>query len=174
MLSEYAIGAHGWIMAVCFAAFAASSAALFATLRGRVRTRVGRIGLAFLLATAVGLALAAVFPMDPISTPPDAASTSGRMHGVAAMIGIPSEIIAALLLSLALRKLAPWSALPLLPLAALIWLSLVIMIASLMVAMQQQSMTGPGIVGWANRTLMVAYSVWLMLAAWPMARAAAR
>jgi hypothetical protein len=158
-------------MALCFVAFATSSAALFVALLARLPTLVGRIGLAFLLATAVGLAMAALFPMDPISTPPAAATSSGRLHGVSAMIGIPGEILAVLLLSLALRKQASWSTLPLLPLTAVIWLSLALMIASLMVAMQQQSMDGPGVVGWANRMLMVGYSVWLMVVAWPMARA---
>ena len=109
MLSEYAVGAHGWIMAVCFVAFATSSAALFVALLRSLPTLVGRIGLGFLLATAVGLALAALFPMDPISTPPDAATSSGRMHGVSAMIGIPGEILAVLFLSLALRKQPTWS-----------------------------------------------------------------
>jgi hypothetical protein len=35
-------------------------------------------------------------------------------------------------------------------------------------------MNGPGFIGWANRMLMAGYSVWLMLVAWPMARAAPR
>jgi hypothetical protein len=174
MLSEYAVGGHAWVMTACFVAFAAGSASLFVALMPQVRTVLGRIGLAFLLITAVGLTMAARFPMDPLSTPPEAASSSGHMHAVSAMIGMPGEIVAVLLLSLALRKQAPWAALPLLALTLVIWLGLGAMIASQVVAMQQPSMDGPGVVGVANRLLMTAYAVWLMLAAWPMARAAPR
>lgn len=167
MISEYAVGTYGWVMTVSFAAFAAASAALVVALWARLKTLQGRIGLAFLLASAAGLGLAAAFPMDPLSTPPEAASFSGKMHGVSAMIGIPGEILAVLLLSLALRKQGHSGVLTLL--AAVIWISLVVMIAALMVAMQAQTMEGPGVLGWANRALMVAYSLWLIVAARPLA-----
>lgn len=173
MISEYAVGAHGWVMTMCFAAFAIGSASLFVALLAHVQTLMGRFGLAFLLAAAVGMAMAALFKMDPLSTPPEAVSLSGRMHGVSFMIGVPGEILAVLLLSLALRKQAPWAALPLFSFAVLIWLSLGAMIASIMVAMQQQSMIGPG-VGWANRMFMTVYGGWMMIAAWPIARAGPR
>ncbi len=167
MISEYAVGTHGWVMTVAFAAFAVGSAALLVALWTRLKTLQGRIGLAFLLASAAGLGLAAVFPMDPLSTPPESASFSGKMHGVSAMIGIPGEILAVLLLSLALRKQGHSGMLTLL--AAVIWISLGVMIAALMVAMQAQTMDGPGVLGWANRALMVAYSLWLIVAARPLA-----
>lgn len=172
MLSEYAVGAHCWVMTLTFAAWAAGSAFLLVALASQERSVMGRIGLVFRLATAVGLAMAAKFNMDPITTPPEAASFSGKMHGVSAMIGIPGEIIAVLLLSLALRKQAAWASAPLVSLTALIWLSLIVMSAGIMMAMRQrQPMTGPGIIGWANRVLMVVYCVWMLVVAWPMARA---
>jgi hypothetical protein len=96
------------------------------------------------------------------------------MHGVSAMIGIPGQLLAVLLLSLALRRQAPWAALPLLALALLVWLSLGLMIASMGAAMQQQGTNGPVFFGWANRMLMIAYATWLVIAAWPLARAAPR
>ncbi len=104
MISQYALGRHGWVMAVCFAAFAAASACLFAALLAQVPSLLSRIGLAFLLAAALGLAMAARFPMDPVSTPPEQMSFTGKMHGVAFMIGVPCQILAVLLLSLALDK----------------------------------------------------------------------
>jgi len=173
MISLYALGRHGWVMALCFAAFAASSASLFAALIAHLPSLLGRIGLAFLLAAAVGLAMAAVFPMDPVSTPPAQMSFTGKMHGVSFMIGVPGQVLAALLLSLVLRNRASHASLPLLALTAVIWLSLAVMIAIMLIV-------GPGkppnpngperFLGWPNRLLMVAYGVWLMAAAWPMAR----
>jgi hypothetical protein len=44
------------------------------------------------------------------------------MHGVAATIGMPGEILGVLQLSVALRKQAPWATLPLGALAVAIWL----------------------------------------------------
>src|SRR5580658_6549994 len=70
MISQYALGRHGWVMALCFAAFGAASAFLFAALFRHMPSLLSRIGLAFLLADAVGLTMAARFPMDPVSTPP--------------------------------------------------------------------------------------------------------
>jgi len=173
MISQYALGRHGWVMALCFAAFAAASVCLLAALVSQVPSLPGRIGLAFLLAAAVGLAMAAWFPMDPVSTPPEQMSFTGRMHGVAFLIGVPSQVLAVLLLSLALGSRASHASLPLLTLTAVIWLCLVIMVAIML-------SVGPGkppnpngperFLGWPNRLFMVAYGVWLMVVAWPMAR----
>lgn len=131
------------------------------------------LGLAFLLAVAVALAIAARFPMDPVSTPPEQMSFTGKMHGVAFIIGVPCQVFAGLLLSLALGKQPSHSSLPLLALAAVVWLSLVVMIAIML-------MVGPGkppnpngperFLGFPNRLFMVAYGVWLMVVAWPIAR----
>src|SRR5205809_843588 len=101
MISLYALGRHGWVMALCFAAFATATACLFAALVAHVSSLLGSIGLAFLLLAAVGLAMAALFPMDPVSTPAQM-SFSGRMHGVSFLIGVPCQILSVLLLSVAL------------------------------------------------------------------------
>jgi hypothetical protein len=114
MISQYALGPYGWVMALCFVAFGAGSACLFAALIGHVPSLLGRIGLALWLAAAVGLAMAARFPMDPVSTPPAQRSFTGKMHGVMFMIGVPCQVLAVLLLSLALRKQPSHATLPLL------------------------------------------------------------
>ncbi|KYG01778.1 hypothetical protein BE21_55790 [Sorangium cellulosum] len=173
MISEYALGAHGWAMTVCFAAFSASSAALLVTLWPRLKSVSGRIGLGFLSLAAIGLGLAALFPMDPASTPPEAMSLSGRLHGVSFMIGVPGEILAVLLLSLALRQQSPRPKL-LVSLAALVWISLGTMVATLIMAVPQPGGVVEGFFGIPNRTFMLAYAAWLMVAAWPHARLAAR
>ena len=132
-----------------------------------------RFGLAFLLLAAVGLAMAARFPMDPVSTPPKPKpmSFSGKMHGVSFLIGVPCQILAVLLLSLSPRTQSAAGALLLLVVTSVIWLSLAIMITIML-------MVGPGkppnpdgpekFPGLPNRLFMVAYGFWLMVAAWPI------
>jgi len=172
MISQYALGQFGWVMAVCFAAFGVGSASVFIALVPQVHSLVGAIGLGLLAVAAVGLAMAARFPMDPVSTPRDQMSFTGRMHGVAFLLGVPSMVLAAPLLSLALVSQGSHRLLPLMGTTAVVWLSLVVMIAIML-------KVGPGkppdpngperFVGWPNRLLMVGYAVWLMLAAWPVA-----
>ncbi len=95
------------------------------------------------------------------------------MHGLAFVIGVPCQILAVLLLSLARGTQSSHASLLLLLLAAAVWLSLAMTIAIML-------MVGPGklpnpngperFLGWHNRLFMVSYGVWLMVAAWPMAR----
>jgi hypothetical protein len=161
MISEYAIGAYGWVMTVSFAAFAVSSASLSVAVASCARTLLARIGLAFLVLATLGLVLGAAFPTDPASTPHDAMSFAGRMHGVGFMIGVPGELLSVLLLSLALRKQAPWRSSPLVAVVAAMWLSLGAMVPLII------TQTGFGI---PNRTFMASFAVWLIVAARPIAR----
>jgi hypothetical protein len=89
------------------------------------------------------------------------------LHGLAALIGIPSLPIAALLISLSLvrRQAAHRS---LLWMAALTWISLVLMSATIWIALSLNGgKIGPGVpVGWLNRFLVAAYCAWLITAAW--------
>jgi Protein of unknown function (DUF998) len=173
MISQYALGRHGWVMALCFAAFGAASGCLFVALITYVPSLLGRIGLALLLAAAIGLAMAARFPMDPVSTPRDQMSLTGRMHGIAFIIGVPCQILAVLLLSLALGTRTAHASLPLLPLTVVVWLSLAAMIAVMLIVGPEKvpNPMGPErLLGFPNRLFMVAYGVWLIVVAWPMAR----
>ena len=173
MISLYALGRHGWVMALCFAAFAVASACLFVALVSQVSSLLGGLGLAFLLLASIGLAMAARFPMDPVSTPPAQMSFSGKVHGVSFLIGVPCQILSVLLLSLALGNRASYASPLLLELTAVIWASLGAMIAIML-------MVGPGkapnpngperFVGLPNRLFMVSYGVWLIVVAWPIAR----
>ena len=173
MISLYALGRHGWVMAVCFAAFGAGSACLFAALVTQVSSVLSRTGLTFLLLAAVGLAMVAGFPMDPVSTPRDQMSFSGKMHGVLFLAGVPCMLLAVLLLSLALGSQTSYASLPLMVLTLAIWLSFATTIVIML-------MVGPGkppnpngperFLGWPNRLFMVGYGVWLIVVAWPMAR----
>lgn len=168
MISQYAVGAQGWMMTLCFAAFAVASAALFITLLDSVRGPLAWLGLAALAAAMVGTAMGGAFPMDPTTTAPGAMSFAGRMHGVAFMVGVPGEILATLFLSLALRSNPAWTGLPLLWITAFVWVSLAIMAWALMGFMKDTS--GPTVMGYFNRLFMVGYAVWVAVAAWPRLR----
>jgi hypothetical protein len=94
------------------------------------------------------------------------------MHGVAFLIGMPCQILAVLLLSLALRNQTFYSWLLLPGLTAVIWLSLVIMIAIMLIVGPGKAPNPNGperFLGFPNRIFMFAYGVWLMVVAWPIA-----
>jgi hypothetical protein len=80
-------------------------------------------------------------------------------------------VLAVLLLSLALGGLPSHASQPLLLLTALIWSSLIAMMAIIATMGNPPDPDGLArILGWPNRLLMVGYAAWLMVAAWPVAR----
>lgn len=172
MISQYAEAPSGWLINLCFGSFAAGSFCLLCALVGQPKSIVGWIGLVCLLMAGVGLTFGAIFDMDPVTADPANMSFSGRMHGLAFMIGVPGELLAVLLLSIAFSR-APWNTKALMALAALVWISLVVMAVNLMSWMQSGS-TGPAIFGIPNRTFMIGYALWLIVAAWPIARVSRR
>lgn len=171
MISRYALGPYGWLMAACFAAWAAASALLFMALATRASSSLDRVGQFLLLATSIGLALAAAFPMDHAGTSHREMSFSGRMHGIAFLVGVPALVLTATVLSCSLAGRGSPTAMPLLLLTVTIWLSVIAMIA---IGARVGPNHGPNphvpwIFGWVNRLVMVTYSFWMMLVAWPMA-----
>lgn len=157
MVSEYALGHHRWLLSVMFVLMATSSLALGWTLRPQLTASAGRIGLILLFISAVGQALAAVFDV------------SQPLHGLAALLGIPTFPFAALLITRSLTqgtarsgaKRALWGA------AHLTWISLVLMVLMMVIGLAHSGgQMGPGVlIGLPNRLLLVANAVWLILAA---------
>ena len=96
-ISEYAIGRYGWVMVLAFLSLAISYVSLFVAIRSQLRTIGGRIGLALLLVSALGLAIAAVFTTDPITVSKDAATTEGKVHNLGGTLGIAQPFAAALI-----------------------------------------------------------------------------
>jgi hypothetical membrane protein len=164
MVSEYALGQYEWVLTLMFVTQAVASVALFFAIRSKIRTVGGKIGLFFLLAAGLGLFLAAIFDW------------TSPLHGLAALIGIPSQAIAALVLSLSLSRRQPriFSRKPLLITSNLVWVSLVVMQALLFTGLARTGGEfGPDVlVGWPNRILIVAYCAWLLTAASLAARQA--
>jgi hypothetical membrane protein len=157
MVSEYALGRYAWVLALMFLTQAVSSIALFFAIKSQIRTFGGKIGLFFLLAAGLGLILAAIFDW------------TSPLHGLAAIIGIPSQTIASIVLSVSLSRRQPQapSRWPLLVTANLVWISLVVMQILLFTGLARTGgQFGPEVlVGWPNRILIVAYCAWLLIAA---------
>ena len=104
MVSEYEIGRYGWIMQLAFLALASSCVTLFLAIRSQAQTTGGRIGMAFLLLSAAGMVIAAVFTADPITASQDELTTHGNLHALGAFLGIPGLPIAAALIGRSLYR----------------------------------------------------------------------
>jgi hypothetical membrane protein len=170
MVSEYANGQYGWVLSLMFASWAVSSWALAFAIWSQVRTRVGKIGLVFLIAAGIGEAMASIFDINH------------PLHGLAGMIGIGSLPVAAMLISVSLGRTQAWSIAKkaLLWTANLTWVSVILMAATFIILFVTYTQAGgemtsevtvlpPGVialVGWANRFLVVVYCVWVMIVAW--------
>lgn len=176
MVSEYANGQHKWLLTIVFAAWALSSLALIAALWPTRATTLGMLGLVFLLLAGIGQTMGGLFDINH------------KLHGPAAMIGIPSLCIAAVLVTLALARRPDISAPPAWS-AHLPWISFALMIAALMLffaslkaaGIDLSGQSGPlkelpagvsGYVGWANRLLFAASYLWVILASAAVIQAA--
>ena len=92
MVSEYANGNWSWMLTLVFVSWAISSFALFVALWPVSASTLGKAGLFFLLLGGIGQTMGALFDINH------------KLHGPAAMIGIPSLCIAAVLVTIALAS----------------------------------------------------------------------
>ena len=169
MVSEYALGDWPRVLMAVFLFWALASSALAVALWPITATTLGKIGITFLFLSAVGQAMGGFFDINH------------KLHGPAAMIGIPSLCIAAITLTLALGRQAQIAAPPLWT-ALLPSICFTLMLATLFMFLS--SLKGAGvdvsqqggplkelpagvttIVGWANRLIFVASYLWIVLAA---------
>ncbi|MBI5070776.1 MAG: DUF998 domain-containing protein [Deltaproteobacteria bacterium] len=175
-ISEYALGAHGWLMTLAFACWGLGPIALALSLRGLAPTRSAKIAIALLVLGGVGPLLAALFPMDPLSTSPGAMTWSGRLHASGAVLGdlIP---VAALILSFALtRPNGRWAAYgAAVRASATVAFGLLVAATAAMAAMMPESgQLGSEVkVGWLMRAFVVACNAWVAAGAWATLRARA-
>lgn len=162
-LSEYAIGDSGWVMQGAFFLWAASCAALAAALWNEVGTLPGKIGVVMLGGVVVGLVGAGVFVMDPVTINPENATHSGRMHGLASMLGIPGLPIAAMLISASLVKTGKWAPhrKAVMLAAHTTWISLVLMMVYVIAVVPKAGgFTENTYAGLMNRLVVAAYLAW--------------
>ena len=177
MVSEYANGGWPWLLTIVFAGWAVSSFALGAALWPVSATTLGKIGLAFLILAGIGQTMGALFDINH------------KLHGPAAMIGIPSLCVAAIVLTMALGRRAGIDAPPLWS-AHLPWISFALMLGAFALffsalkaaGVDMSGQTGPlkdlpagvsGYVGWANRLIFIASYLWVVLASLSVIRASA-
>jgi hypothetical protein len=175
MVSEYANGGFAWLLTVVFVSWAAASLALVVALLPLWASTLGKVGLIFLLLAFVGQTMGALFDINH------------KLHGPAAMIGIPSLCLAAVILTMAMARregiVAPpiWS-------AHLPWISFALMLGAFVLffsalktaGVDMSGQTEPlkelpvgvsGYVGWANRLLFASTYLWVTLAALAVIRA---
>jgi Protein of unknown function (DUF998) len=171
VISEYALGKHGWIMVLAFLVLAVSLVSLAVALRTQLQSIWGRIGLLLLLISAVGMALAGIFVTDPLTASAAARTTQGRLHEVGALLDLTP--FAALIINLSLARNPTWRAARrvLFWTAGLPLLGLLIFIAATVVMLPSDGQFGPDVlIGWSNRFLVVTYCVWVMTVAWQAIR----
>lgn len=172
MVSEYALGHYGWVLSVMFLLWGVSNWALAAAVWSHVQTRSGRIGLWFLLVAGAGEAMAAVFDIN---------QPAG--HGIAGLLGVLGFPVAAMLVTTSLAHRAEWAPAkrPLMWLAHLTWISVVLLIGTLvMMTVQFARANGgtlpqhapkvlpPGVIGvdgWADRLIVVSSCAWSLCVA---------
>jgi hypothetical protein len=168
MVSEYANGTHGWLLMIVFFGWAASSFALFYALLPLSGTTLGKVGLGLLLLAVIGQVMGGMFDINH------------KLHGPAAMIGIPSLCIAAVVLTMAISRVNAAVAPPIWT-AHLPWISFALMIGAFVLffsalkaaGVDTSAQTEPlkalpsgvsGYVGWANRLIFAASYLWTILA----------
>jgi hypothetical protein len=172
MVSEYANGHHGWLLSLMFVAWGLSSWALGVAISPEARTLPVKIGLVCLTLAGIGQAMAAVFDIN-----------HDTLHSLAGALGIIGLPIAAMLISVKLGRTDRWSAAkrPLLWTANLTWVSVLVLAATFVLLIATFSQLGGalpaqapkvlpagviGLVGWANRLLVVVDCVWVITVAW--------
>lgn len=167
MISEYALGGYGGVLSTTFLAWGISSWALALAIRSRLRTRGGQVGLAFLVVAGLGQALASVFDIR-----------NELMHNLAGALGILGMPVAALLVSVSLGRNPDWAPARrrLLVLAHLAWITRILLVGTFVLLVWSfmatygslPSQAPPalphgviGLVGWADRLLVVVDCTWV-------------
>jgi hypothetical protein len=167
MVSEYANGSHRWVLTVVFLTWALGSFALAFALQPSASGWVGVAGLLVLVLAGVGEAMGGLFDVNH------------RLHGAAFAIGVPALPIAAILLTIAARRVGlgmpVWAAvLPIVSVAAMA-VSMAMLFSSLKAAGITMSANSQPLAalpdgvsawnGWANRLVFAAYYLWVIVAA---------
>ncbi len=170
MISEYEIGDFGWVMTLAFLSLSFSYLAIFIAIRSQVKTTAGRIGLALLLLGVVGSAMGGIFITDPITATKDQLTTHGMLHGIGALLGIPTLPFAATLINCVLARNQAWASARkrLFLSAAVTWIGLITFAVSMAVMMPRGygKFTPEVLIGWSNRFLIVTYAAWQIIVAW--------
>jgi hypothetical protein len=172
MVSEYANGRFEWLLMIFFVSWGISSWCLAWVLWSYVSMLVAKAGVVLLFVSGFGEILAAFF------------NVNHPLHGMTGTLGIPTFILASLIISYHLKNKSAWADTKagLLVLAHGTWISLALLIVSLVAMIagfksagiaighgQQPPSSLPegviGVAGYANRILIACYIAWLLFVA---------
>jgi len=164
MLSEYALGRGGALMTLAFFAMAAVFLLLCIALRAQLHGIWGALGQLALLLAAVGSAMGGLFPMDPVGTPPDRFTSTGKLHGLAFMLGGPGALLSATFVNLALARQPSWQAarLDLQWTGAMVW-GVYIAFSVAVVLLMKGNKLAANWAGWFNRALVLSWMIWAVV-----------
>ncbi|MEJ1241015.1 DUF998 domain-containing protein [Chryseolinea sp. T2] len=170
MVSEYANGSFEWLLFVFFIFWGLSSWALAIALWPYVASVAAKFGVIALVISGLGTILAAFF------------NVNHPLHGLTGTLGIPTFVVAALLVSYHLRKKTDWTGKKnvLIWSAHATWMSVVLVVVTMIIMIngfkEAGIVLGPSqkppasvpvgvvaLVGYANRLLIAAYIGWLLL-----------
>jgi hypothetical protein len=142
---------------------------LVISIRSQITNAGGKTGLVLLFIAGIALITGGIFVIDSPYAANVEPTIHGKLHGLSAMIGLPGQAIAALLISYSLKQNSNWSLVkkPIIRFAHLTWISLILMFAStfIMMSNSQGKFNADTAIGWFNRLLWLIYCVWLMAVA---------
>ena len=110
MISDYAVGLYGWVMATAFLALSCGNLMLLLGLaRIGPSSVVARLGTLLLGIACIGLVVTAIFPTDL----EEARSThTGDIHTISFLVNVGSTILAVVLLSVSFGSDPRWHTYP--------------------------------------------------------------
>lgn len=163
VLSEYALGPSGWLMALAFFALSGSFAALLVALWPSLSGWRGAVGRIALTIAALGAAMGGLFPMDAVGTAPERFSTTGYLHNLAFMLGGPGTLVAITFVNWALARQPAWrdAGRMLLITGALAWVAMVVFAIAVSMLMGDPQ-GGDRAIGVWNRLLVLSWVIWLV------------
>jgi Protein of unknown function (DUF998) len=164
-ISYYVHGVNGWLLTFGLFGLGLGSLALTMALGCEVGGKVSRGSRWGLGIWSVGVLLGAIFAADPPGQWDKPPSTSGSIHGLAAMIALVVFPVSAVLASLSFRANARWDGFSggLLGLAKASAVMLVVFMSSLVPVFLRPG--PPILLGLTERALFLVYVVWLAAAA---------
>ena len=105
--SEYALGDFGWLMNIAFFSGAAGIGALaFVLHRSVARSKPAIAGIVLISLAAVAYLFLGAGNIDP---PGAEETTSGLIHGIGFLLGLPTRLAAPLVLAVAFRRDERWA-----------------------------------------------------------------
>jgi hypothetical protein len=169
MISEYEIGHYGWLMTLAFFCWGSSVLGLVVALRSLLQTPAGNMGRWWFLLLGIVLFGAGIFTTNAITDPtPRLSNTLHTLCGALVILTFP---IAATLVAGSLARNQTWRTVSrgLTWETRLVWLSLVLFFASIVVSRAinpNAGRVGPEVfLGLPNRLMVVMYNIWLMVVA---------